>query len=482
MLSNRFMNFLNLFFDIEIEKKHKVLPIIWIFLIYLFGILAWGYLFNWRQTPINYHDWAEINLPRVQVVKEALLNQVLPLHVNDTSMLHHLTDRFLTLPDIITTPQMVLLWFMDADTFLLTDLLLHYSIATLGLFFFKRKFNWSIFTFVVLFFLFNFNGYIIAHYLVGHATWAGYFLFPWFFLFVFEFVESQPNWRWVTKVAFLCFYMVLAGSQHHFTWLLLFLGFLGLAEWRKLKWIAAAIFSAGFLSAFRLLPPILIIENVKDRLNFSFLTGYQSLAELISALVNIKKPDDYIFFVSSHPLGYWEFNYFIGILGFFFLCIFGIFFWLRNEQNDQRFHVLFFPFFMTLFMSIGLIYGETLYHLPVFRSERVISRMVSIPITMLMFVAAIFFDKWFQQKTIKMRWLFGAGLILLVNDLREHMRVWNIQNIVPEFAQVELQFAKIMLNNHPDPTYFQILLLGLLLTILTALTLTLLVLRTRKVR
>jgi len=87
---------LDVFFDREEEKKHPGLSLVWIFLLYVIGLALWGWVFDWRHTDLNYHDWAELFLPRFQVIKEALMIGVFPLHVLDIGILHNLSDRFFT--------------------------------------------------------------------------------------------------------------------------------------------------------------------------------------------------------------------------------------------------------------------------------------------------------------------------------------------------------------------------------------------------
>lgn len=92
---------------------------------------------------------------------------VFPLHMAGTQTLHDLTDRFLTLPDVITTPQTLFLLFVNIPTFVLIDILIQYLIGFPGLLWVRRRFNLSLFAFSVLFFLFNFNGFILSHYSPG---------------------------------------------------------------------------------------------------------------------------------------------------------------------------------------------------------------------------------------------------------------------------------------------------------------------------
>lgn len=458
-------SFLQIFFQRKAEEKHPLAVWFWLALIYLIGLGFWGVAFDWRQTSLNYHDWATVNLPRFEIIKEALTDGELPLHVSDTAALHNLTDRFLALPDVVTTPQMIVLLRVDSDTFALLDVLIHYSLATVGLFYIRKRFNLSLFVYAILFFLFNFNGYIVAHYSVGHATWAGYFLFPIFFLLVMEFVQGEVGWRWVAKIAFLSFYAILAGSQHHFTWMMLFLALLGLVEFKRIKWVIAAILSAGFLSAIRLLPPVFIIGKATSENVFQFRSGYPGLGELFSSLVSIR-PLDYEVYAAKLPTGYWEYNYFIGVLGCA-LLLFGIVAWVRDSK--KQFASLLLPVGIVLLLCMGFVYEYTLYQLPLFASERVIARMISLPVSFILIISAIYFQTWYEGQTGAFsRWLGGFGLLFLLNDLLTHTRLWSVKKAAEYFGARQIQFPEQLIQNRPDPFYSQILIAGALLTILTA--------------
>jgi hypothetical protein len=466
--------FLRVFFERKTAEKHPLTGWLWLVFIYLVGLVLWGIAFDWRQTALTYHDWAVINMPRIQVIKEALTEGILPLHLLDTATLHNLTDRFLALPDVITTPQMLLLLAFDSDTFALLDILLHYSIATIGLLYIRKRFNLSLFVYAILFFLFNFNGYIIAHYSVGHATWAGYFLFPAFFLLIIEFIQNQVGWRWVAKVAFLSFYIILAGSQHHFTWMMLFLALLGLAHFKRIKWIMAAILSAGFLSAIRLLPPVFIIGAATKGSIFQFRSGYPGLVEMFSAFLNIR-PLSYVVYAPNFVTGYWEYNYFIGLLGCAFL-LFGLIAWVKDPK--KQFADIILPLGILFLLCMGFLYEYTLFNLPLFASERVISRMISLPVSFMLILSAIYFQAWYDSQPEKTsHTLGGLGLLFLLNDLLSHTRIWSMKKAAEYFGEIPIQLTKQMIQNHPDPIYFQVLIAGLILTTLTAFILLWLVVR-----
>ncbi|MCE9646944.1 MAG: hypothetical protein K8S20_13165 [Chloroflexi bacterium] len=458
----------NLFFDYGQEAKFPAASWIFIILVYLAGVLVWGNLFNWLQTPLDFHDWGSINFPRYEVVRNALHDGVLPLHIECEKCLHGVTDRFFVLPDVVTTPQMMVLPWIDIGKFIFLDLLLQYTIATAGLLYIRRKFKLSLVAYLFLFSLFNFNGYIQAHYVIGHITWAGYFLFPWFFILIFHFLDHGASYLWVAGMAFLSLYAILAGSQHHFTWMMLFLAFLALSCWQNKKWILTAILFSGFAGAVRLLPPLLGIGAFTSSLGkFDFRSGYPSLGDFTSALV-VLRPVTYVVRITSEKLGYWEFDYFIGIVGACFLLFFGVFFWLRDQWGGQRrFSPLLVPTGLVFLLSIGNLYGYTLYRIPLFASERVSARMVSLPLTLLMIVAAVYFQEFLDiRKDGIFRWLAVFSLIPLLNDLYMHVNFWRV-NEINGLLDVEVKSTQAVIANHVDPLYLQVLTVGLALTLIT---------------
>jgi hypothetical protein len=122
-----FPRIFNMFFDYTEEKNFPAVGWISIVTVYLVGIFIWGQLFNWFRTPLDFHDWGEINLPRYAVIQKAILSQTLPLHIDCEKCLHSITDRFFVLPDVVTTPQMLMLSVLSAEKFIFFDLIFHYT-------------------------------------------------------------------------------------------------------------------------------------------------------------------------------------------------------------------------------------------------------------------------------------------------------------------------------------------------------------------
>ena len=211
-------NLLAAAFDPNAEKQHRWLGWLWLAGLWAIGAFLWGKFLNWGKIPFDWLDWAEINAPRTAFLKDAVMKGVLPLHMADASALRGVTDRFMSIPDALLSPQILLLRFMEVGTFFLVNTLLLYTIGMFGLLWFRRRFSLSLVSFSALFLLFNFNGHILAHFSVGHTTWAGYLLFPWFAVLVFRLLQGESGWRWVTQTALMLFLIYLQGAFHQFIW------------------------------------------------------------------------------------------------------------------------------------------------------------------------------------------------------------------------------------------------------------------------
>lgn len=470
--------FLDPFFYPDETKNISWINIIWLGGLFLAGVFLWGKFLSWNTLALDFHDWASVNGPRLNFLQNTFSAGVFPLHMAGTQALHDLTDRFLTLPDVITTPQTLFLLFVNIPTFVLIDILIQYLIGFLGLLWFRRRFNLSLFAFSILFFLFNFIGYILSHYSVGHFTWGAYFIFPIVFMFIFRFLDGEDGWRWLTGFSFSLFYMVLAGGQHFFTWVLIMVSVLILFCGRRSLWLIGVGAFSGILSAVRLLPPVLELKGFTESKDFLFVGGYPSLTEVFGSMLsmrgNMRVSSGYmqynLWFFAKYP---WEFYFFIGSIGVLFLIIFGLYQWLKVAR--PIYWQLIVPFLLLVILSIGETFLPLrLSGIPFFGSERVTSRIISLPVVLLMLIAAINFQTWIN----KMRpgaWqkvVFTCLFAILVVDLYNNLRIWRLAESAIYFGSSHVDPAGSLIGNHPDPTYTLVLLVGMGLTIVSAIFLT----------
>ena len=89
-------------------------------------------------------------------------------------------NYFLGNPEIVLSPQIVLLRFLNVGPFVLINTLIMYTIGFFGCLVIRKHYQLSPVPFLVLFLMFNMNGHITSHISAGHSMWNGYFLLPFF--------------------------------------------------------------------------------------------------------------------------------------------------------------------------------------------------------------------------------------------------------------------------------------------------------------
>lgn len=462
-------NILAALFDTEQEKKYRWLTVGFLAGLFLLGVALWGKFFNWGRIPFDWHDWAEVNAARMAFLRDAIQKGVLPLHMPDASALRNVTDRFMAIPDVILSPQILLMKVLDVGQFVLANTILLYAVGMLGLLWFKRKYSISLAAFTILFLLFNFNGHILAHNSVGHITWGGYFLFPWLLALTLQLLEGDHSWRWVTLTALLLFAMWLQGSFHQFIWSLLFLAILALTSWEHILPIFKVGVAAVLLSMVRILAPALE-ANAFDQ---DFLGGYPTVWDVFTNMLKIRAPADAMSTRSAlTTLGSWEFDLYVGVFGVIFIIIFGVFMYVKHRVGHKGFTQLLLPLAVMFALSIGQVYDLVrILHIPLFAGERVSARIISLPFVFIVVIGAVEFQDWLRSiKTspvIQVFTLVGIGLI--GHDLWQYLKLWQVTNAYTAFPVTPVNLAIKIVSNHPDAPYTTALAAGAAVSTLTLL-------------
>lgn len=436
---------------------------------FLVGAIGWSYILNWGEFPLDFHDWAAGTGHRLAYLKNAVLEGALPLHMPDGSALRNVTDRFIATPDTILSPQVLLLRFLGLSEFVLANTLLLYTAGFIGLLVLARRMAWSPFTLGVVFFLFSFNGHITDHVIVGHMHWVAYFLFPFTFLLLLDLVETQVGWTWVLKWSLLMVVVFLQGGVHLFTMSLVFLGLTIPAASYNWKMIVWGILFSLLLNLFRILPAGL----ESGRFDLDFLAGFETSGGLVESMVSLKLPvGEQVFSASPlRPLGWWEYDYFIGIVGTLFLI------WavlkatgLAKESPLRKRWRLLVPGLAMVLLSIGQIYEPiNALDLPLVSSQRVATRFFMVPLLTLIFLGAELLTYELARKSND-TWLWKLGALaafaIMVNDLWQHTKLWRIRWMLQLFDRLPVDFTAEHVANHPDPTYIGAIVSGGLIALL----------------
>lgn len=437
--------------------------------LFLIGFFQWGDFLNWGKPPFALGDWYDITGPRLGFQQEAMQTGKLPLHVDSPTGMKGATDRFLAIPDLILSPQVLLLNWFSVGTFSLIHVLLLYSAGYVGLLLLQRKWRLSLAVFIPLFWLFNFNGHITAHLSVGHLTWAGYFLLPYFLLWMFEWYEKPVGWRWVAQVSGWMLIVFLQGSYHLFVWCLLLLGLAGLFQPRRLKAaLLAGAVSVG-LCLFRILPAALVATDLK----IGFLSGFPTLLDVFKGLLVLIEPAQALQTrtLLTQLVAWWEFDHYLGLLGTLFVFGLGAWgVWRWRAALPGRYVSLLAPLAALALLSIGRLYNLFfVLRIPLFTGERVSARLLIVPLVFGMALAALAAQRWLDSGTLP-RWIRPLApilLLLLINDLEQHRELWKVTHLDTLFPPTGAPQV-LHVANHADAPYLALLIVGLVLSLATA--------------
>jgi hypothetical protein len=469
-------------FERALESRQPWLRRAWLSGLFVAGLAAWAFFFAFGSTTLDFHDWADITVPRLTFLQHAVQAAEWPLHMARSNALHGVTERFLAIPDVITTPQLALLMWLPINTFVIVDVWINYALGFAGLLLLRRHLDWSLFTFTLAFLLILFNGHVLAHYSVGHFTWAAYFLFPVIAYLLLRYLDGDDSWRSIALFAATMAYMVMAGGQHHVTWvLLLLLVLLPFCRGRRRWVISAAVASVG-LSAVRLLPPVLELQSFRAAGFVTDVVGYPSVWHLLESLVSLRR--EVAVPMSALPANlrqfdqrFWEFNVYVGVAGAA-LVAYGVYQWLRAEQ--PRYRQLIVPIFTIAALSMGSIYRlPRLSGVPLLLGERATSRMFSVALVLLIVIAATFINRQAAEvwKSWRSRLLALAALAFVVIDVSASIRLQRVAISSGLFGSSP--FNPATPAHYSDPAYLLALGAGFAISVATALTLAVLVFRER---
>ena len=253
--------------------------------------------------------------------------------------------------------------------------------------------------------LFVANGQIAGHLTVGHVQWAAYFLLPFLFLLLTrEAIGAGPSDANAAGLGLTFGGMLVTGGWHVFVWSLLFAGVFTLVNRRWRFGIELALFTVG-ISAFRVIPGLMVFGGGSNQLA----EGFANLFGFIGALIGTapRAPSD---------LSWWEYDTFIGWVGFVAVAVGCT---STRARSGARLHALWLPSLALILLSIGSLYESTLFRLPAFNSERVVSRLAVVGVLGLLLIGLKEISEWRDKDrpSATREMTIAAGALLLVVQL-----------------------------------------------------------------
>jgi len=448
-------------FEVNPAGPGRWASVAWYAAIFLAGAVFWAYILNWGEIHFGLGDWAEGTGHRLAFLQNAVRSAQLPLHMPDGSALRNVTDRFMSTPDTVLSPQVLLLGVLDLGPFVLANTLLLYTAGFVGMLLLGRRLGLSAFAFGVAFVLFALNGHITDHIVVGHMHWVGYFLLPFFVHLVFDAVDGRAGWIWVLKLALVLFFMFLQGAYHLFVMSLVFLLLCSVSSRRLTRPALIAVAFAILLSLGRILPPGL----EAGRFDSEFLSGFTTVGQMFSAFIELREPTPEEVIAQSllSRLGWWEIDHFLGVLGLAFVIGYGLIYAWVSRDAEHRYRILGLPIFAMAFLSIGRIYRVVnALGIPLLSSQRVSTRFVVFSLIFLLVLAGRNLQAHLPRLTQGRLGrplclaLFGLGF----HDLWQHIKLWRVDRMPDLFRDLQVDLTGEFIANHPDPAYAAALALG----------------------
>ncbi len=430
--------------------------------LYLAGIAHWlvFFLTSEKSFALRSMNFSAYQWPReyvfLSILQEAVVNRAIPYHIfypmKDTT-------RFLGIPDYVTSPQIALLGFVDIATFVLVNTLLLYTLNFVACLLIGRRYRLSLIALTAMTLLLNFNGNITAQIGAGQYVWTGFFLLPFLCLLVLKLIDGDRSLGISIKLALLLLGLMLQGTYHFYNWSVAFLLLLAVFDSDSRRPALLAIAFSLPLVAYRVVPAAMTFWGTER----GFISGYPTLEHLLAALVVIHRHTTETIGV-LHNLAWWEYDFYISLLGLAMVAYFGIYLRVKEHPDLQRFRfqALDWPMLLMSLFSLSLFYAPIAsLPLPLASAERVSSRFLIIPLVFLIVIAAIrmsyILPGWTRTVTAKVLAIFGVAMLGL--SLAMHSILWRVSVLEASVRNpLDLQLIQTSFNivTQPDPIYMAV--------------------------
>ena len=430
--------------------------------LFFVGYVHWMLFLNLASPSYftTIYDWGK-HFRYYNALQEGLREGEVPWHSEKRE--HH-THRLLAIPEVNTSPQIILLKYTSIENFILFNTLLFYSLGFVGCLLLRQRYRLGLTSFTVLYALFNFNGFIVAHLGSAHPIWTGYFLFPFFILLVMRMLEERPERVWI-PMALLLLAMVLQGFFHGYNWCVLFLALLAIFTPRVRRAVVLAIVASLVLSLCRFAPAAMTLSGY----DHPFFTGFPTVLDWLSGMLVPHGFDGPVLESAFGRMTWGEFNFYIGVPGFVFLLWFGVRLCMKPDAALERWRYpeLDWPMVWMTILSLNYFMAVTrLIPLPLVGTEALTARFFILPMLFLVLLGVIRMEHgWTAWKGSRMaRVLLWAAIFHGVGTLWDHATLWPSFRFTDEVVKRMGIDPTNPLIEQPDPVYKAVVIASALIS------------------
>lgn len=439
--------------------EHKTSSKTAVVLQFFFAVLFFALLFNLWASFLNpgmiYRtgDWQK-EYDYYSVIKQAVTEGTAPYHI---SAKYQTTDRFLAIPETDFSPQIILLKWLDIREYMRLNLLLLFLLGFVGLILLAKKFKLGFLTFSFLALIFFLNGHIVSHLSGGHYMWVGYFLLPYFFLFLLNFTEEASPAA-AAKLALSIFFIFITGGFHIAVWCMLLLLLTGLFNKKLLNPALFSLGLAALLLSFRLLPSLITYYEKAG----SQVRGFYSFYIVLESLIVMHGPDFQPAF-RNWQRSWTEYNAYIDIVGLAVILFFGIYLSFKNRNKKDSFRPFYWPLAIIAIMTLSKFGWMPV---PPFNSEKVATRMLIIPLLFLAVVSAARLQDYLlrKQKSAAIIVFSVVLLVMLFTSLYFNMELWKPAGTVMEGS---FTYLGSTITNIYEPRYKMVFDISIIISALS---------------
>lgn len=388
-------------------------------------LLAFGYWFAYLvkgQPTFTGNDWLKEQVFS-NLVRDSIQSAALPWRMS-TDFYHVGVYELIANPEISLTPDFLLLSVLTNNTYFLVHWLAFFTFGFVGTVLLARKYQFSSLSFLFFVVLFNCNGFIGAHLSEGHIQWAGYFGLPMFFYFLSDLAAKSSG---IQKRTALCISLLLGvlflnGSFHIAIWCLMFMALTLLYRRDLIPYVGLVVLLVGFMAASRLVPAGLYFPAKTD-----FVSGYPSIATLLDAFTYIYHPENPTRGGAFGNLMWHEYSFYIGYTGFVFMLAGA---YQYQKLKIQSVPVWWVPAALIMFMfAMGDVYQLIPNSgIPFSTIERVASRFIVIPFSVVLIIAAVGFTALEQRHQYFTRLTLVISLVPMMGEIFQNARKWRIES------------------------------------------------------